>query len=95
MSLCLSGEWDNTLSLVLNVEDALDIVHLLIKLAWLFKRAIGSQGALALWILELHGEVIPDLVDENDSLLIEPFDALAILPQPVLNLAFRVVDVRS
>ena len=67
-------------SLELNVEHPFHIGHLIVQLLRPFKCAVGLEWALTLRVLELDREIVADLINQDDCLLVEPFDALAILP---------------
>lgn len=79
----------------LDIENTLHVVHLFIEFRGLFKRAVRLQSTLTLWVFELYGEVVTNLVNQDHCLFVEPLHALSVLPQPVLYLAFSVVDVGS
>ena len=42
------------ISFKFDVEDALDVDHLLVELDWLLKRAVWFEGSTALRVFELH-----------------------------------------
>ena len=82
--------------MILNVEDALHLIHFICEVFRLFKRAVGLQGSLAVRrIGEFDGEVVAYLINEDDSLLVEPLHTASVLPQSILDAALGVIDVGS
>ncbi len=80
----------------MDVEDALDFVHLVCEVLRALKGAVWLECALTIgWVGELDGEVVAYLVNQDDGLLIKPLHSAAVLPKPILDAALRVVDVRA
>ena len=77
----------------MQVEDAFHVEELIVEPIWFVECAVGFEGALALRLPELHGEIIPNLVYQHHCLLIEPLYALSIFPEAVLNIALGHVAV--
>lgn len=82
-------------SLELNLQNMLNVVHLILEATRFLKRAVGLQSALAALVFELYREIVANLIDKNDCLLIKPFDPLSILPESILYIAFCVVNVST
>ena len=83
-------------SVKLNVQDSLYLAHLLIELLRLHKRGVWFQSlAASLGVRKVAGHLEPVLVNEHNSLLVEPLDTLPVLPEAVLDGLLAGVDVGS
>ena len=80
-------------SLERDVEDATNLLHLLLELARILEAAARLNCRSTLLLLEVDGEVVPHLVDQHHCLLIEPLHSLPVLPQPILYAVLGAVDV--
>ena len=77
----------------MDVKDTLHTIHLFVKAGRPLERAVWFEGSLALRVFELNGEIKANLVYQNDGLLVEPFHALTVFPESILNVALRAVYV--
>ena len=55
--------------------------------------AVWFQSCCTSFVVEGARHVESALVDKDDSWLIKPFDALAVLPEAILDALFLLVDV--
>ena len=84
-----------TFSFDLDIKDAFHTTELFFKPIWLTVGTVLLEHLITLSLFEFCGEVVSLLIYQHHCLLIEPFEALSVLPETVLDVSFSYIAVCS